>query len=99
MDFTLVAQIFDILRIAPPSKLILLEAETLSFAHVPPYPPDMPVLFTNISSAKLALQLKKVLLTTYPAVHVVFFVTGVMIKMQSVGELCSLGVIFLLYVP
>src|SRR5258706_9735138 len=99
MDFTLVAQIFDILRIAPPSKLILLEAETLSFAHVPPYPPDMPVLFTNISSAKLALQLKKVLLTTYPAEHVVYVVEGGMIKEESVGELYSDGENVCLYVP
>ena len=69
MDFSLVAQIFDVLRIAPPPKLVLLEAETLSSAHVPPYPPDMPVLFTDVSSRELALQMKKVLLTTYPAEH------------------------------
>ena len=51
MDFSLVAQIFDVLQITPPSKLILLEAQTLASAHVPPYPPDMPVLLTNINSA------------------------------------------------
>ena len=44
MDFSLVKQTFDTLRIPPPSRLILLEAQTLSSAHVPPYPPDMPVL-------------------------------------------------------
>ena len=74
MDFTLVAQIFDVLRIPPPSKLILLEARTLASAHVPPYPPDMPVLFMNVSSQALALHLKEVLLTTYPAEHVVHVV-------------------------
>ena len=60
MDFSFVAQIFDVLRLTPPSKLILLEAQTLSSAHVPPYPPDVPVLFMNVSSQELALQLKKV---------------------------------------
>ncbi len=74
MDFSLVAQIFDTLRITPPSRLILLEARTLASAHVPPYPPDMPVLFMNVSSQELAVHLKDMLLTTYPAEHVVHVV-------------------------
>jgi tetrapyrrole methylase family protein/MazG family protein len=74
MDFTLVAKVFDLLQIAPPSKLTLLEAQTLASAHVPPYPPDMPVLLTNVDSQELALHLKNVLLTTYPQEHFVFVV-------------------------
>jgi len=74
MDFTLVAKIFDALQISPPSKLILLDAQTLASMHVPPYPPDMPVLLTNIDSRELALHLKDVLLTTYPSEHVVYLV-------------------------
>lgn len=74
MDLSRVAQTFDTLRIAPPPKLILLEAGTLASAHVPPYPPDMPVLFTNINSSANASQLKTVLLTTYPREHLVFIV-------------------------
>jgi len=72
MNFILVAKTFDALRISPPPKLILLEARTLSAAHVPPYPPDLPVLLINIDSRELAVQLKKVLLTTYPQEHVVY---------------------------
>lgn len=75
MDFALVNQIFDVLHISPRSRLILLEASTLSLAHVPPYPPDMPVLLTNIDSKELALHLKNVLLTTYPKEHRVFIVS------------------------
>jgi tetrapyrrole methylase family protein/MazG family protein len=75
MDFTLVNQIFDVLHISLPSKLILLEARSLSSAHVPPYPPDMPVLLTSIDSRELALHLKNVLLTTYPKEHTVFVVS------------------------
>ena len=99
MDFLLVAQAFDMLRIVPPPKLILLEAQTLSFAHVPPYPPDMPVLFTNVSSQALVLQLKKVLLTTYPAEHVVHIVEREKTKELKLSELASVGENVNIYVP
>ena len=99
MDFSLVAQTFDVLRLAPPPKLILLEAQTLSSAHVPPYPPDMPVLFMNVSSVELMLKLKKVLLTTYPAEHIIYVVGGGKTKEERVGELSSSGKDVCLYVP
>ncbi|MDQ2693529.1 MAG: nucleoside triphosphate pyrophosphohydrolase [Chloroflexota bacterium] len=75
MDFALVSKIFDVLQMDPPPKLILLEAQTLASAHVPPYPPDMPVLLTNVDSPELALHLRGVLLTTYPDEHIVFLVS------------------------
>lgn len=87
MDFSLIAQIFDSLRIAPPSKLILIEARTLSAAHVPPYPPDMPVLLIGVHSAELALHLKNVLLTTYPKQKVVYIVESGKKKEERLGEL------------
>jgi len=87
MDFPLIAKTFDALRIHPPSRLILLEAQTLSSAHVPPCPPDMPVLFTGINSSELALQVKIVLLTTYPADHLVQWVSEGKVKEESVGEI------------
>jgi tetrapyrrole methylase family protein/MazG family protein len=74
MDFSLVASVFETLRISPPSKLILLEAPTLSSAHVPPGPPDAPALITGLDSPELALQVKTVLLATYPKEHEVFLV-------------------------
>ena len=72
MDFTLVGKTFERLGIILPSKLILLDAHTLSSAHVPSYPPDTPALLTNIDTPELALRLKRVLLTTYPQEHVVY---------------------------
>jgi tetrapyrrole methylase family protein/MazG family protein len=87
MDFSLLAQTFDSLRIAPPSKLILIEARTLSSAHVPPYPPDMPVLLIGVHSAELALHLKNVLLTTYPKQQVVYIVESRKKKEERLGEL------------
>ena len=74
MDFSLVAKTFDLLGLAAPSKLTLLDAKTLASAHVSSYPPDIPALLTNIDSRELASHLKKVLLTTYPREHVVFAV-------------------------
>ncbi len=74
MDFNLIASAFETLRIAPPSKLILLEAQTLSSAHIPPFPPDMPALLTGVDSQELALQVKKVLLAVYPKEHQVYVV-------------------------
>jgi tetrapyrrole methylase family protein / MazG family protein len=87
MNFDLVGRVFDTLHISPLSKLVLLEAQALAAAHVPPYPPDMPVLFTSVDSQAIALQLKKVLLTTYPAGHGVIVVEGAETKEKSLVEL------------
>jgi tetrapyrrole methylase family protein / MazG family protein len=69
MDISLVNSTFDALRLTPPSKLTLLEAQTLSSAHFPPTPPDVDTLILGIDSRDLALQVKKVLLANYPAEH------------------------------
>src|SRR5688572_10078400 len=87
MDFSLVVQIFDVLRLSPPPKLVLLEARTLSTAHVPPYPPDMPALLLEIKSHELVLHLKNVLLTTYPKEHAIHIVAEGMKKEARLGEL------------
>ena len=87
MDFSLVAQTFDTLRLPPPPRLILLDARTLASAHVPPFPPDMPVLLTGVDSTELALHLKGVLLTTYPADHVIHIVAGGVLDEKRIGEL------------
>ena len=87
MYFSLVAKTFDALRLSPPSRLILLEAQTLSSAHVPPYPPDMPVLLSAVDSRELALQMKTVLLTTYPKDHVVRIVGDGKMKEERIEEI------------
>lgn len=87
MDFILVAKIFIVLGFSPPSKLVLLEAQTLASAHVPPYPPDLPMLLTNIESPDLALHLTNVLLTTYPKDHTIFLVNGEIKAERIVEEL------------
>ncbi len=86
MDFGLISSAFDTLRIAPPPKLILLEAQSLASAHYPPFPPDMPVLLTGVDSVELALQVKKVLLEVYPKGHEVNIVEGQWSKVERLGD-------------
>src|SRR5687767_13711701 len=74
MDFSLIASTFETLGLTPPSKLTLLEARTLSSAHVPPFPADIPVLLTGIDSRALAAQVKTVLLGVYPPGHELYLV-------------------------
>ncbi len=87
MDFNLVASTFETLRITPPPKLALLEAQTLSSAHVPPFPPDMPALLTGVDSRELALQVKVVLCTVYPREHGVFIVNQGKMKEERIGDI------------
>src|SRR5215216_6772847 len=87
MDFSLIAPTFDTLGIPPPPKLTLLEAATLSSAHVLPYPPDMPALLVRVESRELALHLKNVLLTTYPKEHILHIVAAGTKKEEKLGEL------------
>ncbi len=76
MDFSLVASIFDTLRIQPPSRLVLLDARTLAGAHVPPFPPEFPALLTDVDSPELAAHLREVLLAVYPREHEIHLVEG-----------------------
>lgn len=86
MDFSLISSVFEALRITPPPKLVLLDTGTLASAHVPPYPPDMPVLFSGVESAERALQLKKVLLSVYPNEHSVYLVVRGKVKEKRLHE-------------
>jgi len=86
MDFSLVATVFDTLRITPPSKLTLLEAQSLASAHYPPFPPDMPALLTGVDSRELALQVEKVLLAVYPKGYEVTIVEGQRSKVEQLGD-------------
>ncbi len=76
MDFSLVTSTFETLRLTPPPRLVLLEARTLSSAHVPPYPPELPALLIGVDAPELASHLRDVLLAVYPREHGVFLVEG-----------------------
>src|SRR5688572_20108660 len=74
MDFSLVTSTFDTLRITPPSKLSLLDAQEFTPRHYPPTPPDVDTLIIGIDSRELGLQVKKILLGVYPEEHGIFIV-------------------------
>jgi tetrapyrrole methylase family protein/MazG family protein len=86
MDFGLISSTFESLRITPPSRLTLLDGQSLSSAHYPPFPPDMPALLTGVDSRELALQIKKVLLAVYPKGHEVNIVEGRTSKVEQLGD-------------
>jgi tetrapyrrole methylase family protein/MazG family protein len=83
MDFSLAAKARALHRSA--LKLVLLKRDTIM--HVLPYPPDMPVLLVRVESRELALHLKSVLLTTYPAEHLIRVVEEGKVKEERLDEL------------
>src|SRR5687767_12696761 len=89
MDFSLVASTFETLRLPPPSKLTLLEAEALGSAHVPPFPPDIPTLLIGVNSRELALHVQTVLLAAYPDEYEIFVVDGKKKKNGTIKDLAN----------
>ncbi len=87
MDLTPVASLFETLRITPPSKLTLLDAQEFTSRHYPPTPPDVATLIVGIDSRELALQVKDVLLGVYPQEHVVFVVNHGKRKEERLADL------------
>lgn len=72
MDFSTIASIFETLRLAPPSKLTLLEGREFTLRHYPPTPPDVDTLIVGIESGEMAGEVKEVLTAVYPREHVVW---------------------------
>jgi tetrapyrrole methylase family protein/MazG family protein len=87
MDFSLIASAFDVMKIQPPEKLTLLDVRTLSAAHVPPFPADIPALLYGFDSPELVAQAKKVLLAVYPKEHEVSVIEGSKLKVESLDSL------------
>ena len=48
MDLKLVSSTFEMLRLEPPPKLTLLDAQELTSLHFPPTPPDVDTLILGI---------------------------------------------------
>ena len=80
-------QLFELLRLSPTPRLVLLEARALADAHVPPFPSEFPVLLMGVDSPELASHVQDVLLTVYPREHEVIVVDGGKKKEERMGEL------------
>jgi len=87
MDFKLIANTFETLRLTPPSKLTLLRANEFTPRHYPPTPPDVDTLIISIDSPDLLVQVRTVLLTTYPKEHEVFLVGDQTSKSEQLSNL------------
>jgi tetrapyrrole methylase family protein/MazG family protein len=78
---------FSALGLDPYPRLTLFDAMELSTAHVPAFPPDMPVLIAQIYSRLVASEVKMTLGETYPDEHPVKLVHAAGTKEELVEEL------------
>jgi tetrapyrrole methylase family protein/MazG family protein len=98
---------FSALGLDPYPRLTLFDAMELSVAHVPAFPPDMPVLIAQIYSRLVASEVKMTLNATYPDEHPVRLVHAAGTKDELVEELKlyeidrseHVGLLTSLYVP
>ncbi len=90
MDFTLASSLFETLRLVPPSKLVLLEAEALRSAHVPTFPADCTALVMGVDSQEMAGQLAIILAAIFPREHIVQVVAGGQASARRIAELGQL---------
>lgn len=86
MNFDLVSQALDSLKLKDISRLVLLEARTLAEAHVPPFSPEFPALLMGVDTPELAARIREVLLTAYPSEHEINLVEGRRSKVESIKD-------------
>ena len=63
------APIVSALALDPLSQLMLVDGDELAKRHVPSFPPDSPVLLTNMNRGETAAGVQAVLASVYPADH------------------------------
>jgi tetrapyrrole methylase family protein/MazG family protein len=99
--------VFTALGLDPYPRLILMDALELSQAHVPTFPPDMPVLVAQLYSRLVAAEVKVTLNTVYPDEHPVCLVHAAGTKDEIVEKLLLyeidrselIGLLTVLYIP
>jgi len=98
---------FAALGLDPYPRLTLMDALELSQAHVPSFPPDMPVLIAQIYSRMVAAEVKMTLNAVYPDEHPVRLVHAAGTKDELVEDIPlyeidrskHIGLLTVLYVP
>ncbi len=99
--------VFAALGLDPYPHLFLMDAMELSQAHVPAFPPDMPVLVAQVYSRLVAAEVKMTLNTVYPDEHPVRLVHSAGTENEIVEDLQlyeidrseHIGLLTVLYVP
>ena len=98
---------FSALGLDPYPRMTLFDAMELSMAHVPAFPPDVPVLVAQIYSRLVASEVKMTLNTIYPDQHPVRLVHAAGTEDELVEDLMlyeidrseQVGLLTSLYVP
>ena len=98
---------FSALGLDPYPRLTLFDAMELSMAHVPAFPPDIPVLVAQLYSRLVASEVKMTLNTAYPDKHPVWLVHAAGMKDELIEDLKlyeidrskHIGMLTSLYVP
>jgi len=98
---------FAALRLDPFPRVVLMDALELSQAHVPPFPPDMPVLVAQLYSRLVAAEVKMTLNTVYPDEHPVCLVHAAGTENESIEQIPlfeidrseRIGLLTALYIP
>jgi tetrapyrrole methylase family protein/MazG family protein len=99
--------VFSALGLDPYPRLALLDALELSQAHVPSFPPDMPVLIAQIYSQMVAAEVKMTLDAVYPDEHPVRLVHAAGTKDEIIEDIPlyeidrspHIGLLTALYLP
>lgn len=99
--------VFAALGLDPYPRMVMMDALELSEAHVPAFPPDMPVLIAQIYSRMVASEVKMTLNAVYPDEHPVRLVHAAGTENELVEELAlyeidrseHTGLLTVLYVP
>jgi tetrapyrrole methylase family protein/MazG family protein len=99
--------VFSALGLDPYPRLALLDALELSQAHVPAFPPDMPVLIAQIYSQMVAAEVKMTLDAVYPDEHPVRLVHAAGTKdeiienipLYEIDRSPHIGLLTVLYLP
>ena len=99
--------IWTALGIDPYPHMALVDAMSLSTAHVPPFPPNAPVLIAQVYSRLVASEVKMTLLAVYPEQHPVRLVHAAGTAAQKVEDLALyeidrspfVGLLTSLYLP
>lgn len=99
--------VFAALGLDPYPHLTVVDAMELSQAHIPTFPPDIPVLIAQIYSRMIAAEVKMTLNTLYPDEHSVTLVHAAGTRAELVEELPlykldrsdHIGQLTVLYVP
>jgi len=98
---------FSALGLDPYPRLTLFDAMELSVAHVPAFPPDVPVMVAQVYSRLVASEVKMTLVETYPDKHPVRLVHAAGTKEELVEEIKlyeidrseHIGLLTSLYIP